>query len=183
MWCDCVMDHDKYEVCCLPRPQTRARKSLCNLRTLKLPFHSLYRQMKGSFWNYLERDFINGYKGIFHRKFGTFYAEVEVLGNLVSKERASSNHVHEFWSHFRQISVNEMLTQGHSSPLKILFLHLISYTKLLPFFKKAKVIFCRVKLTRLCFEFRRLHNDFLPQVWGRGRNRTTQNGGRNKLHH
>ena len=90
------MDHDKYEVCCLPRPQTRARKSLCNLRTLKLPFHSLYRQMEGSFWNYLERNFVNGYKGIFHQKFGTFYAEVEVLGKLVSKEKASSNHVQKF---------------------------------------------------------------------------------------
>ena len=113
MWCDCVMDHDKYEVCCLPRPQTRARKSLCNLRSLKLPFHSLYRQMEGSFWNYLERNFVNGYKGIFRQKFGTFYAEVEVLGKLVSKERASSNHVQKFWSHFRQISVNK---NAHTRP-------------------------------------------------------------------
>ena len=66
-----------------------------------------------------------------------------------------------------------MLTQGPSSPLKFLFLHLISYTQLLSFLKKTKVICCRVKSTRLCFEFRRLHNDFLPQVWGRGRNRTS----------
>ena len=66
----------------------------------------------------------------------------------------------------------KMLTQGPSSPLKFSFLHLISYTQSLPFLKMAKVICCRVKSTRLCFEFRRLHNDFLPRVWGRGRNRT-----------
>ena len=44
--------------------------------------------------------------------------------------------------------------------LKFLFLHLISYTQSLPFLKKAKVICCRVKSKRLCFEFRRLHNDW-----------------------
>ena len=42
----------RYEVCCLPRPQNRARKCLCNLRTLKLPFPTLNRQTKGSFRNY-----------------------------------------------------------------------------------------------------------------------------------
>ena len=69
---------------------------------------------KGLLKNYIERNFINRYKGIFHQKFGTFYAEVEVLGKLLLKERASSNHVHKFWSYFRQISINK---NAHTKPL------------------------------------------------------------------
>ena len=99
-----------------------------------------------------------GIKVYFHQKFGTFYAEVEVLGKLVSKGLQIT------CTNFDLISVKfpptKMLTQGLSSPLKFLFLHLISYTQSLPFLKKAQVICCRVKSTRLCFEFRRLHNDF-----------------------
>ena len=100
---------------------------------------------------------------------------MEILGKLVSKERARLNHVHEFFDLISvKFSSTKMLTQGPSSSLIFLFLHLISYTQSVSFFKKTKVIYCRVKSTRLGFEFRRLHNDFLPRVWGRGRNRTTK---------
>jgi hypothetical protein len=74
-----------YEVCCLPRPQTRARKSLCNLRTLKSPLPPLNATIEGSSLLFLERKY-------FHWILTGIIYENE---NHLMRCR----HIHEIWVH------------------------------------------------------------------------------------